>query len=79
MHWTAPVRQSGVTAYLVVAELDGTELQEHTVGLTSHRTVFAGLKNGPRYCFVVGTLIESAAGQASTAATAPVCLQAHKG
>jgi serine/threonine protein kinase len=72
--WTAPVRQIGVTAYLIVAELNGAEQQEHTVGLTSHSTVFAGLKNGPSYCFVVGTLVESPSGRASTAATAPVCL-----
>jgi hypothetical protein len=77
VRWTAPVRSDGVTAFLVVAELNGAEKQEHTVGLTTHSTIFAGLKHGPRYCFVVGTLIESAAGQASTAATAPVCLHPH--
>ncbi len=70
--WAAPARLSDVTAYVVIAELNGAAAMEHPAGLSQHRIVFAGLAAGHRYCFVVGTLIESG-NQASTAAAKPVC------
>ena len=70
--WSAPSKTTGVTAFLVVAKVPGrprTQVVGH-----AHSAVFAGLPSGHRYCFVVGTLIESPAGQASTATTRPVCV-----
>ena len=71
IRWSAPARTAGVTAFIVVAELTGRAEQEHTVGARGHGTVFAGLRAGRRYCFVIGTVVETASGQAGTA-TAPL-------
>jgi serine/threonine protein kinase len=71
--WTAPRSSNGVAAFIVVAELADQAQQEHTVGARGRNAVFAGLQAGQRYCFVVGTLVESADGRANTAAASPVC------
>ena len=71
IRWSAPARTAGVTAFIVVAELTGRAEQEHTVGARRHGTVFAGLRAGRRYCFVIGTVVETASGQVGTA-TAPL-------
>jgi hypothetical protein len=71
--WSAPRSSNGVTAFIVVAELANQAEQEHTVGAHARSAVFTGLQAGQRYCFVVGTLVESADGRPGTAATRPVC------
>jgi hypothetical protein len=71
--WTAPHSSKGVTAFIVVAGLASQAKQEHTVGAHGRTAVFAGLRAGQRYCFVVGTLVKSADGRSNTAATKPVC------
>jgi len=73
VRWSPPPHAAGVVAFIVLAELGGRAQQEHTVGATGHRTVFAGLRAGHRYCFVVGTVVESAGGQAGTATAPDVC------
>jgi hypothetical protein len=73
VQWSPPPHAAGVVAFLVLAELHGRAQQEHTVGATGHRAVFAGLRAGRRYCFVVGTVVESAGGQAGTATAPDVC------
>jgi monoamine oxidase len=73
VRWSPPPHTAGVVAFIVLAELGGRAQQEHTVGATGHRTVFAGLRAGRRYCFVVGTVVESAGGQAGTATAPDVC------
>ncbi|HUZ36235.1 MAG TPA: protein kinase [Streptosporangiaceae bacterium] len=73
IRWARPARTGGVTAFIVVAELGGRAEQEHTVGSTGHGAVFAGLRRGHRYCFVVGTVVETASGQAGTATAPQVC------
>jgi hypothetical protein len=72
--WSPPSHAAGVVAFIVLAELGGRAQQEHTVGANGHWAVFAGLKAGRRYCFVVGTVVESAGGQAGTATAPDVCL-----
>jgi hypothetical protein len=72
VRWSPP-HAAGVVAFIVLAELDGRAQQEHTVGATGYRAVFAGLRAGRRYCFVVGTVVESAGGQAGTATAPGVC------
>ena len=66
-----------VVAFIVLAELGGRAQQEHTVGATGHRAVFAGLRPGHRYCFVVGTVVKSASGQQGTATAPAVCTVAR--
>jgi hypothetical protein len=73
VRWSPPQHAAGVVAFIVLAELDGRAQREHTVGATGHRTVFAGLRPGHRYCFVVGTVVEAAGGQAGTATAPGVC------
>jgi hypothetical protein len=73
IQWNSPPRTSGLTAFIVVAELGGRAQQEHTVGSAGRSAVFVRLRSGRRYCFVVGTVIESASGQAGTATAPPVC------
>lgn len=73
VRWSPPPHAAGVVAFIVLAELSGRAQQEHTVGATGHRAVFAGLRAGRRYCFVVGTVVESAGGQAGTATAPGVC------
>jgi hypothetical protein len=73
VRWSAPQHAAGVVAFIVLAELGGRAQQEHTVGPAGHRAVFAGLRAGRRYCFVVGTVVESAGGQAGTATAPDVC------
>lgn len=73
--WSAPVSTQGVNAYLVIPKVPGQRTQ--SVGRAGRSVIFSGLPSGHRYCFVVVTLIESAAGQASTAATKPVCTPAQ--
>ncbi len=73
VRWSAPPHAAGVVAFIVLAELGGRAQQEHTVGATGRRGVFAGLRPGRRYCFVVGTVVESAGGQAGTATAPGVC------
>ena len=75
VRWGSPSRTAGVIAFIVVAELGGRAQQEHTVGPAGHSAVFTGLQTGRRYCFVVGTVVESADGQAGTA-TAPAACKA---
>jgi hypothetical protein len=72
VRWSPP-HAAGVVAFIVLAELGGRAPQEHTVGATGHGAVFAGLRSGRRYCFVVGTVVESAGGQAGTATAPGVC------
>ena len=73
VRWGSPSRTAGVIAFIVVAELGGRAQQEHTVGPAGHSAVFAGLQAGRRYCFVVGTVVESANGQAGTATAPAAC------
>ena len=73
VRWSPPSHTAGVVAFIVLAELGGRAQQAHTVGANGHRAVFAGLKAGRRYCFVVGTVVESAGGQAGTATAPDVC------
>jgi hypothetical protein len=72
VRWSPP-HAASVVAFIVLAELGGRAQEEHTVGATGHRAVFAGLRAGHRYCFVVGTVVESAGGQAGTATAPDVC------
>lgn len=74
--WSAPSATTGVNAFLVIPKVPGQQAQ--VVARTARSAIFSGLPSGHRYCFVVGTLIESAAGQANTAATKPVCTRAAK-
>jgi hypothetical protein len=73
VRWSPPSRTVGVAAFIVVAELGGEAQQEDTVGSAGHGAVFGGLRPGRRYCFVVGTVVELADGQAGTATTSRVC------
>jgi hypothetical protein len=61
-----------VIAFIVIAELGGRAQQEQTVGPAGHSAVFAGLRAGRRYCFVVGSVVEPG-GQAETATAPDVC------
>jgi len=67
---------TGVNAFLVIPKVPGRQAQ--VVGRAARSAIFSGLARGHKYCFVVGTLIESAAGQANTAATRPVCARVPK-
>jgi hypothetical protein len=73
IRWDPPPRAADVIAFVLVAELDGRVQQEHTVGPAGRSAVFAGLRTGRRYCFVVGTVVEAATGQAGTASAPAVC------
>jgi hypothetical protein len=73
VRWGAPPRTEGAIAFVVVAELGGRAQQEHTVGPDGHSAVFVGLRTGRRYCFVVGTVVKPAGGQAATATAPAVC------
>jgi hypothetical protein len=73
VQWSPPSHAAGVVAFIVLAELGGRAQQEHTVGSAGHRAVFTGLRAGRRYCFVIGTVVESAGGQAGTATAPGVC------
>ena len=73
VRWSPPSRTIDVIAFIVVAELGGRAQQEHTVGPAGRSALFAGLQAGRRYCFVVGTVVESASGQQGTATAPPVC------
>jgi hypothetical protein len=76
VRWSPP-HAAGVVAFIVLAELGGRAQQEHSVGASGRKAVFAGLKAGRRYCFVVGTVVESAGGQAGTATAPEVCQVIH--
>jgi len=73
VRWSSPPRTAGVIAFIVVAELGGRAQHEHTVGPAGHSAVFTGLPAGRRYCFVVGTVVQSADGQAGTATAPAAC------
>ena len=73
VRWNPPSRTVNVIAFIVVAELGGRAQQEHTVGPHGNSALFAGLRAGHRYCFMVGTVVESASGQQGTATAPPVC------
>ena len=73
VRWSPPSRTVDVIAFIVIAELGGRAQQEHTVGPGGSTAVVAGLQPGRRYCFVVGTVVESAGGQAGTASAPAVC------
>lgn len=73
VQWGSPSRTAGVIAFIVVAELGGRAEQERTAGPFGHGAVFAGLRTGRRYCFVVGTVVEPAGGRAETATAPDVC------
>jgi hypothetical protein len=77
VRWSAPSRTVDVIAFIVVAELGGRAQQEHTVGPAGSSSVFAGLQAGHRYCFVVGTVVQSASGQQGTATAPAVCTVAR--
>jgi hypothetical protein len=77
VRWGAPPRTAGAIAFIVVAELGGRAQQEHTVGPAGHSAVFVGLRPGRRYCFVVGTVVKPASGQAATATAPAVCKVIH--
>ena len=77
VRWSPPSRTIDVIAFIVVAELGGRAQQEHTVGPAGNSALFAGLKAGHRYCFVVGTVVESASGQQGTATAPAVCTVAR--
>ena len=66
-----------MVAFIVVAELGGRAQQEHTVGPAGNSALFAGLQDGRRYCFVVGTVVQSASGQQGTATAPAVCTLAR--
>jgi hypothetical protein len=74
--WSAPQTMTGVNAFLVIPKVPGQQPQ--VVGHTTRSVIFSGLPSEFRYCFVIGTLIESASGQANTAATKPVCAHVAK-
>jgi hypothetical protein len=71
--WSAPAIAAGVSGYIVIAERGGQPVQERTLAPSSLDAVFTGLPTGQRYCFVVGSLLQSASGQPLTAAAAPAC------
>jgi hypothetical protein len=73
VRWSPPSRTVDVIAFIVVAELGGRAQQEHTVGPAGSSTVFAGLRAGRHYCFVVGTVVKAASGQQGTATAPAVC------
>jgi len=77
VRWSAPSRTVDVIAFIVVAELGGRAQQEHTVGPAGNSALFAGLQDGRRYCFVVGTVVQSASGQQGTATAPAVCTVAR--
>ena len=77
VRWSAPSRTVDVIAFIVVAELGGQAQQEHTVGPHGNSALFAGLQAGRRYCFMVGTVVESASGQPGTATAPAVCMVAR--
>jgi len=74
VQWSPPSRTAGVIAFIVIAELGGRAQQEQTVGPAGHSAIFAGLRAGRRYCFVVGSVLEPGGGQAETATTPDVCM-----
>lgn len=71
--WSAPSVTIGISAYIAIAERGGEPAQEKTLAPSGRDAVFTGLPHGQRYCFVVGSLLEAAAGQPETAAAAPAC------
>ena len=73
VRWSPPSQTVDVIAFIVVAELGGRAQQEHTVGPHGNSALFAGLQAGHRYCFMVGTVVESASGQQGTATARSVC------
>jgi hypothetical protein len=73
VRWSPPSRTVDVIAFIVVAELGGRAQQEHTVGPHGNSALFAGLRAGHRYCFMVGTVVRSPSGQEGTATAPPVC------
>jgi len=73
VRWSPPSRTVDVIAFIVVAELGGRAQQEHTVGPHGNSALFAGLRAGHRYCFMVGTVVKSPSGQEGTATAPPVC------
>ena len=73
VQWSPPPRTAGVIAFIVIAELGGRAQQEQTVGPAGHSAVFAGLRTGRRYCFVVGSVVQPGGGQAETATAPDVC------
>jgi len=75
VRWSTPASTQGVNAFLVIPKVPG-QPRTQSVGRAGRSVIFNGLPKAHRYCFVVVTLIESAAGQASTAATRPVCTSA---
>jgi hypothetical protein len=77
VRWSAPSRTVNVIAFIVVAELGGRAQQEHTVGPAGSSALFAGLQAGRRYCFVVGTVVQSPSGQQGTATAPAVCTVAR--
>ena len=77
VRWSPPSRTVDVIAFIVVAELGGRAQQEHTIGPGGKSAVFAGLQAGRRYCFVVGTVVQSAPGQQGTASAPAVCTVAR--
>ena len=77
VRWSPPSRTIDVIAFIVVAELGGRAQQEHTVGPAGNSALFAGLQDGRRYCFVVGTVVQSASGQQGTATAPAVCTLAR--
>ena len=77
VRWSPPSRTADVVAFIVVAELGGRAQQEHTVGPAGNSALFAGLQDGRRYCFVVGTVVQSASGQQGTATAPAVCTVAR--
>ena len=77
VRWSPPSRTVDVIAFIVVAELGGRAQQEHTVGPAGNSALFAGLQDGRRYCFVVGTVVQSASGQQGTATAPAVCTLAR--
>jgi hypothetical protein len=74
--WSAPATRAGVNAFLVAGESGGLDLPVRTVGPAAHAVFFPGLRPGPRYCFAVSTIIETASRQTGTAATPLTCTAA---
>jgi hypothetical protein len=70
--WSAPASTEGVNAFLVISKAH-RQPRILSVGRAGRSVIFNGLPKARRYCFVVVTLIESAAGRASTATTSPAC------
>ena len=73
VRWSPPPRTADVIAFIVIAELGGRAQQEQTVGPARHSAVFAGLRTGRRYCFVVGSVVEPDGGRAETSTAPDVC------